>query len=628
MSENAFTDAADNAVANVDDALPALWSLLREHGFDAAERHVAALVSSGAASLQLHADLCASDERFEAAYHSASQAAGETRSGARHVRLALFADALGRAEAAQRHSERAVTNLTAFAAREWIVWLGERCGAHAAALRMLDAYEQREAGDARAPWWRAVLLAAVPGERAKTARRAALLRAYALDPAVHSALPLQLVLACREQRDWDAVERISRERLAADPADAEMAWQLSYAQWQRNDAASAEATLRAVAERVPDNAALLGAIGMYLTEQCRFADSEAALHASLALDPAGATPAVDLAELALRRDDWSAAWPCYEARLARDDREPNNVVTLMAQRAPRWRREPLGGKILLVHSEQGNGDDIQMVRFVPELAARVRDEGGRLVLAVRRPLHALLSRCYGDCVAIEDGLNGFDFRPDFILPMMSVPYVIDLQPGQVSGAAYLHADADKVAAWRARVNAGANAGAVPEPSPTLRVGLVWSGSPTHRRDSKRSIPLAALAPVLALPGIVFYPLTPTSPGGHAGIAALNAQGCQVRDLTADYIDGFDDVAALVSVLDTVLTIDSAPLHLAGALGRPALGMLDRVSHWCWGGEETQRWYDSIELFRQPNAGDWTPVVERVAARLRALADARADRRVE
>jgi hypothetical protein len=392
-----------------------------------------------------------------------------------------------------------------------------------------------------------------------------------------------------------------------------MAWQLSYAQWQRNDAVAAEATLRTVYSVMPGNATLMGAIGSYLTEQSRFADSEAALHASLELDPAAASPAVELAELALRRDDWSAAWPRYEARLTRDDREPNNVVTLMAQRAPRWRGEPLGGKILLVHSEQGSGDDIQMVRFVPGLAARVRDEGGRLVLAVRKPLQALLSRYHVDCVAIEDGLNGFSFRPNFILPIMSVPYVIDLQPDQVSGAPYLHADADKVAAWRKRVNAGGEA--VPE----LHVGLVWSGSPTHRRDSKRSIPLAALAPVLALPGIVFHPLTPTAPGRRAVVAGLIAEGHSVRDLTAHYVDGFDDVAAHVSVLDAVLTIDSAPLHLAGALGRPVLAMLDRVSHWCWGTEEAQRWYASVELFRQPRAGDWAPVVERVAARLRALA---------
>jgi ADP-heptose:LPS heptosyltransferase len=163
--------------------------------------------------------------------------------------------------------------------------------------------------------------------------------------------------------------------------------------------------------------------------------------------------------------------------------------------------------------------------------------------------------------------------------------------------------------WRSRVrhfNADGRA---------VQIGLVWSGSPTHRRDAKRSIPLAELAPVLALPDVVFHPLTP---GRTQDVAALIAQGCRVCDLTDQYAAGFDDVAAHVTALDALLTIDSAPLHLGGALGLPVLAMLDHVSHWCWGNAETQPWYDSVELYRQPQPGAWAPVVERVVARLAAL----------
>jgi len=102
------------------------------------------------------------------------------------------------------------------------------------------------------------------------------------------------------------------------------------------------------------------------------------------------------------------------------------------------------------------------------------------------------------------------------------------------------------------------------------------------------------------------------------VAAMKAQGYRVRDLTGFYEAGFDDVAALVAALDLVVTIDSAPLHLGGSLGRPVLAMLDHVSHWSWGNEEEQSWYDSVELFRQPEPGAWAPVAERVAARLQAL----------
>ncbi|MFM0732327.1 hypothetical protein PQQ52_17715 [Paraburkholderia sediminicola] len=599
---------SDPTLVKPTDPVYLLWSILREQGFDAAERRVLELIAEGITP-QLHADLCASAGRFEAAYHSASQAQ-VTGNGERHARVALFADALGRAEVAQRSSELAVTARPLAATVEWIAWLIDHCGAHSAAVYMLRAYERHAPHDALAPWWLAISLAALPDAAVRTERRAALLRAYALDPAIHPALPLQLTLAFREIRDWSTVERVCREMLARNPVDAEMAWQLSHAQWQCDDAAAAEATMRAVDLAAPGNAAVLAAIGMYLAEQARFDDSEAALHAALVIDPSAAQAAVDLADLELRRGAWSTAWPRFEARLARDDREPNNVVTVMGMLGPRWQGEPLAGKTLVVHSEQGNGDDIHMVRFVPALAARVRDEGGRLVLAVRRPLLGLLRRFYADCVAIEDGIG---CKADFVLPMMTMPHKLELLPDQVSGAPYLYADDANVAIWRERVSACAENAA-------LHIGLVWSGSPTHRRDAKRSIPLAALDPVLALPGVVFHPLTP---GRSADVAALMAHGYRIHDLTGYYESGFDDVAAHLTALDALLTIDSAPLHLAGALGRPVLAMLDHVSHWSWGNEEAQPWYDSLELFRQPGPGVWTPVIERVVDRLKAMALCRA-----
>jgi tetratricopeptide (TPR) repeat protein len=598
---------SETNVATPADPVYLVWSILREQGFDAAQQCAVALVHDGATP-QIHADLCASVGHFEQAYHSASLGQGESTSGGRYARLALFADALGNQDVAKHYSELAVAAQPEATTIEWIVGLIDRYQAYPAAAHLLRAHAYRAPHDARAPWWLAVALASTPGAEAKAERREALARAYVLDPVIHPVLPLHLALAYREIRDWVSVERVCRDMLSRNPTDTEMAWQLSHAQWQLNDAAAAEATMRAVDAAAPGNAAVVAAIGQYLAEQARYSESEAALHASLALDPSAVQPAVDLADLELRRGDWSTAWPRFDARLRRDDRETNNVVAVMARLCPRWRGEPLAGKTLVVHSEQGNGDDIQMVRFLPELAARVSDEGGRLVLAVRRALRPLFARFYADCVSIEDGPLG---KPDYGLPMMSLPHTLGLQPEQVRGAAYLQADPHRLAQWQAKVRAGSEAVA-------LHVGLVWSGSPTHRRDGKRSMPLASLAPVLALPDVVFHPLTP---GLGADVAEMATQGYRVRDLTGLYDAGFDDVAAHVAALDAVVTIDSAPLHLGGALGRPVLAMLDHVSHWCWGNEEAQPWYDSVELYRQPEPGAWAPVVERVTARLRAMAHA-------
>ena len=142
---------SDSALPTPTDPVHLLWSILREQGFDAAEHRALELTAEGVTP-QLHADLCAGAGRFEAAYHSASQAHTQAAAnGTRYARLALFADALGRADAAQRNSELAVSAQPSAATLEWIVWLIDRCGAHSAAPHMLRAYEQHEPQDARAP---------------------------------------------------------------------------------------------------------------------------------------------------------------------------------------------------------------------------------------------------------------------------------------------------------------------------------------------------------------------------------------------------------------------------------------------------------------------------------------------
>ena len=585
---------SDPKLSNIADPVIVVWHLLREQGLDAAIAHAGI-------TPQLRAEV-----------HLSAGRVGEWEEelaldGACYARVALFSDALGDSATACRYSEQAVAALGTAASIEWINWLNSH-GALSAMAMMLRVYERLAGADPRAPWWLASTLANLSGVDFQVERRAALERAYMRNPAMDQALPLQLAIAHRENQDWDRVEQICRDVLLQNPADTEMAWQLSHAQWQRdNDAAAAERTMRAVNAVAPGNSDVVAAIGLYLAEQARFRDSEAVFHLSLALNPGNAQAAGDLAELQLRRDFWSAAWPRFEKRLDTSDRESGNVVRLMASLAPHWQGESLAGQTLLVYSEKGSGDDIQMIRFIPMLAARVGLEGGVLKVAVRRPLQKLLVRFYDNCVSIEDGLLG---TPSYVLAMMSVPYTLRLRKGQVNGAAYLVADALKREVWRKRLSSNGDA---------LHVGLVWCGSPSHRRDGKRSISLAALAPVLSMQNVVFYPLTP---GRFDDVAALLNQGYRVVDTTASYTDGFDDVAAHVSALDVTVTIDSAPLHLGGALGRPVLAMLDHVSHWCWHNAETQRWYDSVEIFRQPEPGAWTPVVERIVARLGAMLDAR------
>lgn len=144
-----------------------VWATLREHGFDAAQQRVITLAHDDA-TLQVHADLCASAGYFEQAYHSASLAQPERKSGARYARLALFADALGKHDIAKHYSELAVSAQSGAQTVDWIVWLIDHCAAWSAAAHVLRAYERHVPNDARAPWWLAVCLAQLQGPQPRT----------------------------------------------------------------------------------------------------------------------------------------------------------------------------------------------------------------------------------------------------------------------------------------------------------------------------------------------------------------------------------------------------------------------------------------------------------------------------
>jgi tetratricopeptide (TPR) repeat protein len=589
------------------EAFLSVLEVLKSDGLDSAQRLSKSLDEANTDAL-LEADLALISEANVKACCDSLVEVSITNSSNRLLRCALFSLATGRDHAALEFLARAVQTLTLEAAVQWAEWFDAQLKDHAAALALMRAAANVHSKDAHAQWQLSCALAAWPDDAARNLRHETMLNAWHLNPQVDPALPLQLALELRHVGDWEAVERVCSEQLAHTPGDIELAWQLANAQWRRHDPAAAEDTMRRVNVASPANANVVAAIALFVAEQARYGAAKELYENALELDAAATTAAVDLAELELREGEWSRAFPRYEARLARADRAQNNVVSIFARVAPHWNSQSLEGRTLLVYSEQGHGDDIQMLRFIPNLAAHVRNAGGQLILACRRALHPLFARHYAACVELES----LDFTQhgiaDYCLPMMSLPLVLGLKPEHVQGAAYLKPDAARLGEWEARLRAAAT------PRDALQIGIAWRGSPTHRRDAQRSIPLEALAPVFAVENVVFHPLTPGSQSLPASV-----RHC---DLTGSYLHGFDDVAAHIRTLDAVVTIDSAPLHLGGALGVPVYAMLDHVSHWAWGHAETQTWYDSVTLFRQPRPGAWQSVVARVAERLERLATAR------
>jgi Flp pilus assembly protein TadD len=481
-----------------------------------------------------------------------------------------------------------------------------------------DALAQLRAGvaasDARAADWLAyghALLRDAGGVKRQNPTRLrealeALVRAYQLDAGCDPDLLHTIAQTAFIAREWPLVEAATALLLTQDRSDANaLVWRAAAVQ-QRDEFDEAERLLCEAARAAPGNVVVLHKLALCIKEQARVAEAESLLREVLRLSPDNAHARFDLSELELRTHRYGQGWLDYEARTAFGD-DLNHAQQALAAISEPWRGESLAGKTLVVYGEQGNGDCLWAARFLPLLAERTRQQGGRLIFGHDGPLRHLFERMLPADVSLETSL---DTRPDFHCGLMSLPLRLGIVDALEWGGPYLQADPVRVAEWRARVNALAPAG-------KPKVGLVWNGNPAHIRDARRSVPLEQFAPLLTVPGIACFAL---SPGREATVAQWRAQGADIVDPTAHFGAGFDDVAALLSNLDLVVTIDSGPAHLAGALGVPTCLMIDHVAAWFWG-EETRRtpWYDSIELFRQPSIGAWAPVVAQVRERLETLA---------
>ena len=301
---------------------------------------------------------------------------------------------------------------------------------------------------------------------------------------------------------------------------------------------------------------------------------------------------LNLALALLARGEMLSGWYEYEWRW----QCPWAAADRRHQQRPRWTGEPGQGQILLIYSEQGFGDTLQFCRYAPLAAAL----GFRVILEVQLPLVRLL----GCLPGVEQVIARGERLPDFDLqiPMLSLPGVfkttLDNMP---SAAPYLHADAAKIAGWRTKLKAiGGSA---------KRVGLVWAGQarphdPTLALiDKRRSVAPELLAPLLEVPGLHFFSLQKDGP--------MMPAGQPLTDFMSEVID-FADTAALIASLDLVISVDTAVLHLAAALGKP-VWLLDRFDPcWRWLTKRTDSpWYPTVRIFRQQQPGDWQGAVANV-----------------
>lgn len=343
--------------------------------------------------------------------------------------------------------------------------------------------------------------------------------------------------------------------------------------------------------------------GKALHELERYSDSAAAYTQALQQDPGYVEAAWHLSWIYLLQGDYARGWREFEARWDVDALGYKRRHTAV----PLWLGESsLVGKTILLHAEQGLGDTLQFCRYVPQLIA----QGATVLLEVPQSLLGLLRSLHPavQLFAMGSVLPAFDVQ----CPLMSLPLAcatsLDSMPAMVP---YLAVDGVDQARWLALLG----------PKEKLRIGLVWSGSPGHKNDDNRSMPLSVFAPLFDEVQADFISLQPE-------VRAEDAAWLQAHpevQLQRYPLNDFVDTAALIENIDLVITVDTSVAHLAGALAKPVWVLLSTGPDYRWLlDREDSPWYPTARLFRQIQRRDWAGVVVRVVEAVKRFSAPRTD----
>ncbi|MFA9441091.1 glycosyltransferase family 9 protein [Uliginosibacterium sp. sgz301328] len=449
----------------------------------------------------------------------------------------------------------------------------------------------------------------------------ALERAWRIDPAAHDILPSNLIDAYLRQDRLTEAEHVARWYVAHYPDQSGPLAKLSQVLRQQHRVDEAMAFAQAAKDIAADGPGVHIEYWYGLNNTLRFEEALQYAQQLYAQAPDGRNANVMLGESVARMGNWPPAW-----YLMQWDYRPECSFSVQLNAhphsrrhyhwdnpvpdIPQWTGQVLRGKTLCVWLDHGYGDCILVARLLPRIARYVHANGGKLFVLAYRPLAEMLR----PLVEHENGIvrDGLSEPADYHLSITTAAGIFQLSNNTLPGTAYLRASEAIATRWRNRID---------REQGQRNVAIVWSGGPSHSRDALRSISLNDITPLLALPGITFHSANPAS---ARDVAHLQAQGYAVRDWSAELSGSFEETAGLFCAVDMVVSIDSAPVHLAGAVGAPTVLLLDRVGSHLWGTDDARTpWYDSMQIVRQHVLGQWAEAVERAATIVRnALPDER------
>lgn len=415
-----------------------------------------------------------------------------------------------------------------------------------------------------------------------------------------------MAVAWEHLREWVDADRpepayetaIDLYEATSSPEAANIA---AWACLRRFDYDQLEYWMRTALTSRPDDPLFLNNLAGAYLYRGRHDDAEALYRRAFEANPAYGNAGWSLANALLRRGEYEEGWQAAEARW--------NIPEVGGNRplgdAPWYRGEDLTGARILLTPEMGTGDVLQFYRYAQTAKARGAAWVG---VFARAGMERLLMGLAG-----ADAIVTGDYRSlavDYVLPCMSAPAAFGMtSEADIPPAPYLAPNSERAAAWRARFDPA-----------TLNVGVNWWGrEDMDQRDvGRRSIPLVDLAGAIGLPGVRLY-------GLHVGAKAAECDGLPVVDLSGELTD-WAETAAAVSALDLVVSIDTATVHLAGAIGVPVLMPAPFVACWRWlGADRTDSpWYPSLTILRQTRLFDWGAPLASLRRRVRRLAAAKGE----
>ncbi|HEV2332734.1 MAG TPA: tetratricopeptide repeat protein [Gammaproteobacteria bacterium] len=437
----------------------------------------------------------------------------------------------------------------------------------------------------------------------------------------------------RELKDLARAEDCLRRALAIKPDFTEALSNLGVVLAETGRLQDALACYEKALAREQQNADLYLNYGNALRDSGREQDASAAfMHAAVHLDPSNGAAWSSLGNAALALGDTGYAGECYRKAVTLHPEDPAIHFNLslyqlltgdlkagfaeyewglrgdMRQprrpfRQPRWQGEGFKGETLLIYAEQGIGDMLQFVRFLPEVKAR----GGRVILEVQQGLSPLLEGLAGADLIFERQNDGKIAHPfDRYVALLSLPALLGIELGNCDPRpGYLMLPERFKETARVRL----------KEDRAFKVALSWYGNPAHKNDRNRSCPLPLLAPLFEVPGVSWYAMSP----GERTREDIASTGLPLKAFDLP----FPEAAALLAEMDLVITVDSAHAHLAGALGKPVWVLLPFSPDWRWLlKRDDSPWYPSARLFRQSAPGDWAGLVVRLRSELETRPDKR------